>query len=594
MGVAQKIVGFLGVLPRTAERLLPEMGAQAAENVNLTSGEIRPVRPPLIAYTPTPQAQQLSAYRAEQGGVEKWRAWTVDVDVAKAPLSPDVEQRYYWTGDGCPRYATFTNFGATDWALGIPNPTTKSTVTVTGGSSTTTVTRSYCYTFYQPSTGEETGASPVADPVSGKIDGTWTISGFSGTPANDRTVAYNTSGLYQRLYRTAGTSADWQLVAERAVSTGNWTDTLSDADILGDSLITSGWQPPPVGMKGIITLPNGSVCGFYGNELIFSEPYQPHAYPDIYRYQTESEIVGIAAYGTTVVVCTKTRPYVADGVTPDVVTMQSIGNVWPCMSKRSVCSVGDGVVFATKHGLAYVGSAGAQIFTRALYTVEEWTPLNPASMQCVQADSRVYIRYKPSDGQVQLLKLDMQEAAILSSYSTDGNALYTDTLNGKLYVIGTDVALFDGYYGQRMTYNWKSKAYEFPERINLGAGLIEYEATMSATEIQAAYSVQQSDLAANQAIINAGLAVGAFGQNTINGDPIDGAFGITTPRSPAEFLTYTLYDHEQAVATIPVISGKAFRLPSGYKTDVIAHQLTGNVRVRYVKVAQTMTDLKQV
>ena len=593
MGAAQKITGFLGVLPRTSERLLPEMAAQAAENINLTSGEIRPVRPPYQAFIPSINAEHYAAYRAFNGTTEKWRAWTVDVDVAKGPLSPDVEQRYYWTGDGCPRYATFTNFGTTDWALGLPAPTTQSTASHTGGTGSA-VTRSYCYTIYQPSTGEESAPSTASVVASGKVDGTWTISGFSAVPTNDRVVNYNTAGLYQRLYRTSGTTADWQLVGERAHSTGNWTDTLTDAQILGDGLVSLGWAPPPVAMKGIITLPNGSLAGFYGNELLFSEPYQPHAWPSSYRYQTESEIVGIAAYGTTVVVCTKTRPYIADGVTPDFVTMQSIGNVWPCMSKRSVCSVGDGVVFATKHGLAYVGSAGAQIFTHSLYTVEEWTPLNPASMHCVQADSRVYMRYKPDDGQVRVLKLDMQEAAILSSYSVDCNTLYTDPLNGKLYVIKRDVELFDGLYGELMTFNWKSKAFEFPERINLGAGLIEYEGTMTATEVQAAYALQQADTAANQAVINAGLAVGAFGQAGFNVDPVDGAFGITTPRSPDEFLTYTLFDHEQAVATVQVISGQAFRLPSGYKTDVVTHQMVGNVRVRYLKVAESMVGLKQV
>lgn len=38
-----RIVPFLGMLPRTAERLLGDGAAVDAENVNLSSGEIRPL-----------------------------------------------------------------------------------------------------------------------------------------------------------------------------------------------------------------------------------------------------------------------------------------------------------------------------------------------------------------------------------------------------------------------------------------------------------------------------------------------------------------------------------------------------------------------
>ncbi|MCL5459966.1 hypothetical protein M3M33_15115, partial [Loigolactobacillus coryniformis] len=86
------------------------------------------------------------------------------------------------------------------------------------------------------------------------------------------------------------------------------------------------------------------------------------------------------AYGTTVVACSKGRPYVATGAEPASVTMDSVDKVWPCLNKRSVISIGDGVLYATTYGLAYVGMGGAAIWTDALYTREEWVPLNPGGM----------------------------------------------------------------------------------------------------------------------------------------------------------------------------------------------------------------------
>jgi hypothetical protein len=591
MTQAHKITGFLGMLPRTAESLLPDMVATVAQNVNLTSGEIRPLMKPMEIVASN-DLQNLTAYRAYNGTTEKWRRWTLDVDVARGPYPPDVEQRYYWTGDGCPRYATFTNFGTTDWALGLPKPTAKPSVTHTGGVGSA-VTRVYRYTYYQPSTGEEFGASPVSEPYTGKVDGTWTISNFSGTPANDRAANYNTTGLYQRLYRSAGTNASYQLVAERAVSTANWTDTLSDADIMGDELISEDWEPPHVDLKGLICLPNGSTAGFFENELWFSEPYQPHAYPPRYRYQTESQIVGIAAFGTTVVAATETRPYTFDGVTPDAVTPDAKSKIWPCKSKRSVSSAGDGVVYSTDSGLAYVGQGGSNIFTQPFYTVEEWRELGPSTMMVRVIDNRVYILHAPSGGTTkQILRLDMGEQAALTTLTGDYNALYADPLNSYLYLVGKTVDQWDAYYGTRYDWVWKSKEIELPEPTNFGAAKIEFVQTMSETEIQSAYAIRNAAVAANEVVIAAGINVGAFGQAEVNGDPINGATSLLPVPELPEYLTYTLYSKGRPVFSKALSSSDAFRLPAGFKTDAISHQLSGNVHVKSIKVAETMTGLK--
>jgi hypothetical protein len=591
---AHKITGFLGIMPRTSERLLPDMAAQIAENVTLTSGEIRPMKKPALAYGPGTVAQMYAAYRAYNGTTEKWRTWQFDVDVAKGSLSPDVEQRYYWTGDGCPRYATFTNWGTTDWALGMPAPTSALTASPSGGTGLVE-SRFYAYTFIN-ALGEESSASPVSALVSGKVDATWTISGFSAAPTNDRTINYNQTSLKQRLYRTAGSTGAFQLVAERAASSSNWSDTVTTSNMMGDDLITDGWSVPPVDLKGIISLPNGAMAAFRGNQLLFSEPYQPHAWPTSYRYECESEIVGIAAYGTTVVVCTKTRPYIADGVDPSVVTLQSVTDTWPCLSKASVCSVGDGVVFSTKHGLAYIGLSGNKIITIDVFAATDWADLGPATMVCRSTSGRLFLLYKPPSGsQTQLLRIDLLEGGTTTTLTADANTLYVDPLNGDLYVVKKEVYLYDGLYGSRNTFVWKSKQIEMSDPVNFGAGLIEWVGSMTPSEIQAAYALRDSVISASQGTITGKTAVGAFNQLAFNAEPINGANGIATPPDPAETLTYTLFDkNDSPIFSTPVFSGEMFRMPAGYKLDVFAHQLTGNVRVRYLKIGETPLGLKMV
>lgn len=591
MTQAHKITGFLGLLPRTAERLLPDMAATVAQNVNLVSGEIRPLMKPMEAVTSN-ELQNLTAYRAYNGTTEKWRRWTIDVDVARGPYPPDVEQRYYWTGDECPRYATFTNFGTTDYALGFPKPAGTPSVSVIGGSGTTT-TRLYCWTYYQPATGEETEPSTPTAVVTGYINGTWRVTGMSATVTHDRAVNYNTSGIQQRLYRSAGTTATFQLVAERTASASDWDDTLTDAQILGDELISDGWKAPPVDLQGLICLPNGAMVGFHANELCYSEPYQPHAYPDKYKYQTESKIVGIAAFGTTVVVATETRPYMADGVEPGSVTMNAVSRIWPCKSKRSVCSAGDGVLYATDAGLVFIGQSGSDVFTKNFYTIEEWRELDPSSMMVRVIDNRVYIHHQPSGGSTkQLMRIDMGEQAALTTLSGGYFAIYADPLNSYLYLVGKSVDQWDAYYGTRYDWVWKSKEIELPVPTNFGAAKIEFVQTMSETELQAAYSIRNATIALNNAVIAAGINVGAFGQAEMNGDPINGATALQPIPALPEYLTYTLFDHGVPVFSKDMTSSDMFRLPSGFKTDVISHQLSGNVKVRYIKIAETPNGLK--
>jgi len=432
--------------------------------------------------------------------------------------------------------------------------------------------------------------------VTGKVDNTWTLAGFIAAPTNDRVVSYNQAGLKQRLYRTSGTSGAFQLVAERTAAATDWADTVLDANMLGDDLITNGWVPPPVGLKGLISLPNGALAGFYNNQLCFSEPYQPQAWPLSYTFETDSPIVGIAAYGTTVVVCTKTRPYVADGLTPDAVTMQSVTDVWPCLSKRSVCSVGDGVVFSTSHGLAYVGMSGVTITTRDLFSPDVWEGMGPSSTVCRSANGQLYILYSPVGGvQTELLRIDSLERGVAVTLEADANMLYIDPMSSGVFFVKKEVYQLDALYGSRAPYVWRSKEIEFQRPCNLGAGLIEWVGTMSPTELAAAYALQAAQIASNQVIINSGVSVGALNQANFNVDPINGAFGVAPIPSPAADLVYTLLDKDtQPIVSVNVEPGKMFRLPAGYKTDVVTHQLQGNVQVRYLKMAETPTDLRSL
>lgn len=641
---------FGGTTPRLGPRLLPEGGAQIATNCLLTSGEIAPFRGLELIETPSVPGPWMTVHRAEYGETEHWLAWTKDVDIAIAPLPADVEPRYYVTGDGEPRFAPFSNLPTTFFALGIPGPKAAPTVNHSGGTGAT-ISRVYGYTFFS-ALGEESAMSPASALTNGKPDGTWAVTAmdafpasagtgtvsvaagvtsftntgnhwlrpgdevvisstkvvvvetptntsfkvagdFAGATAWARVAAWNTAGMKRRLYRSAGTTASYQLVHDDVGTSYN--DTLSDSAIMGDELISATWALPPTGLKGIFALPNGSLCGFYKNKLRLSEPYQPHAWPIENEYSTDYEVVGAQSFGSTVVACTAANPYVFDGQDPGAMSGQKIDQVWPCLSKRSVAAVGDGVVYATAFGLAYVGLAGSRIFTKDLYTKQEWSPLEPSTMITAVSEGRIHIAYTRAGGAPSMLVIDPGEMAVLTEMAVSSTELYADPRNGLLYIVDdSGIKQWDAVNGTFLSYTWRSKEIELPFPRNFGAAKIDFiSASKSADQSQAQANFNVI-VAANQVRIDNKAFAGAYGSYAFGALPINGT--DLTPPPPVEGLdrlSFLLVADGVERVSKQIFSNEPFRLPAGFKADNVAVQVSGTVKIRSIKLAETIVGLKQ-
>ena len=197
--------------------------------------------------------------------------------------------------------------------------------------------------------------------------GTWT-----------REAPIQVTDMTKRIYRTV--NGQFRFVAEIAVATTTYNDTVSDS-LLGEPLPSTLWDSPPPDIKGMLTLPNGSVCGFVGNKLYFSETFVPHAYPEDYSLTFAYEIVAIAASGNSVVVATKGIPYVVTGDDPGTMTPSNLEVQHACVSERSMVSVMNGAIYASPDGLVYVPVAGMpSLITKPWFKEVDWRLLNPSSM----------------------------------------------------------------------------------------------------------------------------------------------------------------------------------------------------------------------
>lgn len=426
----------------------------------------------------------------------------------------------------------------------------------------------------------------------------------TGTPGTagtwTRSTAWNTASMTKNLYRTSGSTGAFQLVnnATIAVATTTYTDTYTDATIAGDDLISTGWEPPPVGMTCLCVHSSGALCGLVNNLMCFSEPLQPHAWPQAYQLSSGYNGVGLATFGSTVVMATSGPPFVATGVEPASMTGEDYKGMYPCLSKNSVISVGDGVLYSSKHGLVAVGTQGVSIFTDPWYTRDEWELLNPSTMQCATANGRVYCTYT-SNGSTTTLIFDGPN---LTTATPQLTALYADESTGELYIgDSTGISLWDYSGNVVLQGSWRSKEWVFPAPINIGAGKVEFDVAISASDLaitnaniaaiavaNAAYIVNPMTLALAQTL-SGGYGDDAYGDMYINGSNI----AIPPEAPPSNELSLTLYSGDTVIASRIVTDDKVFRFPAGYKKDHFSVKVTTQCVVKEIRLAETPDGLRQ-
>lgn len=237
--------------------------------------------------------------------------------------------------------------------------------------------RSYVYT-YVTEYGEESAPSP-ATVESGWSNGVWTVSLFT-PPPDQMGVSRNITKikLYRSITAQAGPTT-YFFITELPVATENYVDINSDDEIVVNAeLISQLWTPPPEGLLGFVSMPNGMIAAWRANEIWFCEPYRPHAWPAAYVLTTEYPIVGLGVSGSSVVACTAGAPYVANGVSPGIMSTTRTQTTEPCISRGSIIGVDEGVYYSSPNGLILVTQYGAvKNSTGTWVTREKWQQLTP-------------------------------------------------------------------------------------------------------------------------------------------------------------------------------------------------------------------------
>lgn len=582
-----RLENFAGLVPKLSDRSLPPNHAAIADNAQLYSGELRGLDTPLVVADLTAEIFTVKrAYRLYDGSTSLadatgiWIAFDeVNVNFIRGQLVNDSFDRYYASGGTVePSVNTAANWGAGNIGLdlGVPEPTNSIIIEVSGG--TVDETRAYVYTFVNI-WGEESAPSPASNPVTGDVTATWYLTNLQ--------TAYPIAGTHAaldkvRIYRTVtGTnSVNYRFVVElSAVSNYNDAESI-DSVSLNESLETSDWNLPPVGLQGIVNMANGIMVGFVGRDIYFSEPYRPHTFPVKYVVSTDADVVGLGTYQSGVVICTSANPYVATGVHPASISLTKLDDVEPCVSFRSIVPGLDGVTYASSNGLVLVSQVGATNVTQPLITRNEWrTEFDPYNTHAAADGTKIVAFNSMSEG-YQFQPLEPLGYVVKLSGFVDVQTVQMDPFTGEAYIITRDlVSLWNPTATEPLSYTWRSKVFETPMPVNMGAYRLQYEDVIGGTDFVLGFdytNYNTSRMATPGDTLNLAPVNGVKVETGITDSP-----PVTQYRNPIGggpvYPNYPLTIRDMVRVRIwadgvlrydrEITTNLVMRLPSGYKAD---------------------------
>jgi hypothetical protein len=592
--VATKLQNFGAMIPAVDDRLLPQNNAALSQNCWVYKGSLEAF--PNMTPVHTLSSTNIGAFRIPIQNYGKdnipdsyWLEFqTKNFDVISSPVVGDSYERFYWAGDTfSPMYNTKARIAASqsEYILGIPSPSVAPSVVVTGGTGPTE-TRAYVYTWVS-TYGEE---GPPSEPVlqTGNSDGTWDVTLTAPTVGDTTSRSLDYVRIYRTITGTSG-STTYYLVVEQAIGTTTYADSIGTTTVAGNSILESTfYTAPPNDIQGITAMPNGIVAGFRENEVWFSEPYKPHAWPTQYTVAVDGEIVGLGVMGQTLVVCTRISPYTISGVNPASMAVSNISTVEPCLSRGSIVSTPRGVVYASQNGLIAVTPGQTNNVTNNLMTKDIWLDvqnyIDPQKIQAATLGDAYYCWGSLGTGCFEDTcfentafvlddftgaylgaAIDINDPRIGYMKLTDTTATencWRDEWTGEILVVrGGDVYWLDlDPDRSRGTYLWKSKVLETPNKRNFAAMRIYFETYSDSPELN---PTPNADLVQT-------LAADQYGLARVYADGV---------------LKFT-----RELRT----SGEMMRLPSGFKGTFWQVEIEARVKVNSIEIATTALELGSV
>jgi hypothetical protein len=296
--------------------------------------------------------------------------------------------------------------------------------------------------------------------------------------------------IKKRIYRTVtgDQGTYYALVAEIAIATGTYLDTVLDED-LGAEQVSDGWLIPPAGLKGLVEYPGGILAGYKDRSIYFCVPYQPHAWKRSYVQTVHFDIAGLGVNSSGLVVTTTNGiPYLITGYHPSAMSQLKIDSTQSCSNSRSIAVYGDRasavVLYASPDGLTAIDGGIARVISESIWTKDQWQALSPTTMIGVVNEGR-YFGFSSAGTIIFPLTASAGKEPVTTDETCAGahNDLETDLL----YMIqGANIKSW-GTGATNKTITWKSKKFKAERRLSFNVVRVRAESYTGDTVICKVY-----------------------------------------------------------------------------------------------------------
>ena len=384
-------------------------------------------------------------------------------------------------------------------------------------------------------------------------------------------------------------------------------DTKSLVTVLG----SDDYDEPPMELKGLTAVQNSILCGFVGNQLYFSEPGLPHAWPAKFALTFESNIVGVASVMGYILVLTEKYPYHVSGNSPETMTFARIDTPYPCLSKRSIVNMGYGAAYATHGGIAvYAPTSGMELITKFVHDWDTWDDaLDPSTVVARFYNGKYFASHSKSSF---LFERDDRIGGFFVQISYKFSAAYSDPQTNRFYYVGDELGNiyeWDDRTQPLSPMEWKSKVIVTKDYLNLGAARVvaDYDPPSAATQAILDYNNAVPPFNFQVWMDNPQLgcmngpsdyliggSIRSNGDGTINSCTINGD-SLTRNLLPVPGvlpITFRLWCDKELVFQGLVSNSDIFRLPTGFRTDTFEVAVSGAARVRAIHIGETPYGLR--
>lgn len=473
-----KLMDFAGEFPKADQTRLRENAATIAQDVDFTSGALKPfyavtAEPALPALPSSLPTQDIERYYSSDTGY--WMQFPSHVDVISSPIKDDWRNRVYWSGDSRDAegdvlfsytpdiYEDGAPYPNHFYKLGIPAPTSTPIISSSTPVTDDTVSdeaRTYIYTYVN-AIGEESAPSPASITVIVPTEGTTVeLSGLdTHAEAADRNVSKKR--IYRSLTGSSG-NAIFLFAGEIDESATTFTDTLIGTALV-EELQTLLFDTPRTGMTGLGLTAYGVAYGFINKIVCMSYPFYVYAWPRDFELTTQYAIVAMGHYDSNIVVATKGNPVMITGIDPiGGMSMTEIPLNEACVAKRSMVSLGYAVIYASPNGLVMASASGAQLISSSFFGKDEWQALNPESIHAVEHRGKYLFFWRVDDDNKGAYIFDpaVPDQGIIR-LSLHCISTHRDLRTDTLYMLQEDGSLqrFDTQSVDRVPYVWRSKKF---------------------------------------------------------------------------------------------------------------------------------------